>query len=192
MMRISRRGRASIPARAGSERERLESERVGEVEGLRKDPAGNRRNVSRAQFCCLAAMLLTLLGQDSRAETRDLAACRVEPAKIEAAHRKFSLLNHALVPAVAFSDIGCAIIARKNFCAMEMVAFDGNSIVYDYRTGEELPAEKAYFVVSAAVSTPFGFGVVALGDKEAAERLLAELGGGRLLLFDELKNTTFR
>ncbi len=57
--------------------------------------------------------------------------------------------------------------------------------VHDYETEEWLKADQAYFVVSDGVQTPMGFGIVALGDRQRAQRL-AEEKQGKVLTFEEL------
>jgi copper chaperone NosL len=57
--------------------------------------------------------------------------------------------------------------------------------VHDYESEEWLPADEAHFVVSSAIYTPMGHGVVALASAERAATLAQE-HDGRVLQFDEL------
>jgi copper chaperone NosL len=57
--------------------------------------------------------------------------------------------------------------------------------VHDYESEEWLPAEEAHFVVSSAIHTPMGHGVVALASAERAASL-AEEWDGRVFQFNEL------
>lgn len=82
-----------------------------------------------------------------------------------------------------FDDIGCMI---KD---MREAGNTGARLVYvsDYLTGELIEAREAYFVVAdpAALTTPMGYGVVALRSREDALRLVDRVGG-RVMGFEEL------
>ena len=125
----------------------------------------------------------------SRAAEPDLASCKVAPSELAPA-AAFSLKNEALTPGVAFLDLGCAMVWRRQLCAMDMVAFDGNSLVRDYATGREVAAEKAWYVLGAGVETPYGFGIVAFERRASAEDLVARRGTGRIATFDDLKGAS--
>ncbi len=62
---------------------------------------------------------------------------------------------------------------------------EGTLWVHDYETEDWLKADQAFFVISQALYTPMGYGVVALGDEERAKKLAAE-NQGEVVSFKEL------
>lgn len=86
----------------------------------------------------------------------------------------------------AFDDIGCAVVSRNGECATRQSIFDSNAVVRDYITGEEIPAEKAYFVLKTGISTPAGYGIAAFKNKAEAEKFSAEHGQGKVVKWWEL------
>ena len=85
-----------------------------------------------------------------------------------------------------FNDIGCAVISRNGECATRQGIFDGGAATYDYVSGEQVPVEKAYFVLKTDVKTPGGFGIVAFKDKAEAEKFSAGHGKGKVVKWFEL------
>lgn len=150
--------------------------------------AGWGRRCAGRALAALAPLAVLLPPPAARAAEPDLASCRKAPSEVTAEAAPFSLKNEALTPAVAFLDLGCALVWRRQLCAMDMVAFDGNSLVRDHATGREVAAEKAWYVLAAGVETPYGFGIVAFEQRAAAEELVARRGAGRIATFDELKS----
>lgn len=49
--------------------------------------------------------------------------------------------------------------------------------VKDFNTGKWLGSEEAVYVVTDGINTPMMFGVIAVSDKESANRMVAEHGG---------------
>jgi copper chaperone NosL len=85
-----------------------------------------------------------------------------------------------------FCDIGCAVQSRNNECATRQMTFDSNAVVYDFTTGEAVPAEKAFFAFRSSYRTPMGYGIVAFKDKAQAEKFATEHGKGRVIRWFEL------
>jgi hypothetical protein len=86
----------------------------------------------------------------------------------------------------SFNDIGCAIISRNSECATRQGMFDSAAVTYDYQSGEQIPVEKAYFVMKTDVNTPKGFGIVAFKEKAAAEKFSAGHGKGKVVKWFQL------
>jgi len=116
----------------------------------------------------------------------DAEECAGTNAKITDGVRKFSVAVPKGMEHQAFDDIGCAVVSRNNECATRQLLFDSNAVVVDYATGEELPAEKAWFVLKTDVQTPRGYGIVAFKDKTRAEKFSAEHGKGKVVRWFEL------
>jgi hypothetical protein len=92
---------------------------------------------------------------------------------------------------VAYDDIGCSIEWRnRELCAMELSAFDITAKVFDFLTGHELEMAKAYYMVSA--SAPAGSKVIAFGDKQDAEKYVAEQGNMKVVDFTALTELKFK
>lgn len=107
--------------------------------------------------------------------------------------KKFSVLvPKGFERRFSFDDIGCAVINRNNECATRQMLFDANAVVVDYASGEELPAEKAWFVLKTDVKTPRGFGIVAFKDKAQAEQFSAGHGKGKVIKWFELVDEKLR
>ncbi len=108
--------------------------------------------------------------------------------KVGEGEKKFSveLPKAAGLGEQSFNDIGCAVASRNGECAMRQSMFDGGAFTFDYLTGEQLPVEKAHFVMRTDVKTPRGFGIVAFKDKAEAERFSAAHGKGRVVKWFEL------
>ena len=71
-----------------------------------------------------------------------------------------------------FDDVGDMLIHHRRQ-AEEVASF----WVHDYETGEWLRAETAFYVMAEGIHTPMGHGIVALADRDRAERLAREHGG---------------
>ena len=90
----------------------------------------------------------------------------------------------------SYDDVGCAVISRNKECATRQMTFDGNAVVHDYVTGEEVPAEKAFFAFKSNAWTPMGYGIVAFKDKAEAEKFAAEHGKVKVVRWFELVEMT--
>jgi hypothetical protein len=109
--------------------------------------------------------------------------CDKITASAAEAAKKFSVVMPK-VPGMegsAYSDIGCAVRARNEECATRQGLFDSNAHAYDYHSGEEIGVEKAFFVLTADVSTPAGYGIVAFKDRVKADAFAAEHGKAKVL-----------
>ncbi|MDJ0270831.1 MAG: nitrous oxide reductase accessory protein NosL [Aigarchaeota archaeon] len=91
-----------------------------------------------------------------------------------------------------YDDIGEMVLDyKKNSGSRKIIEI----IVFDYATKEPLDATRAWYVKAdpTSLKTPMGFGVVALSEKERAEKLAEEYSGVVLswseLLKVELKPT---
>lgn len=80
-----------------------------------------------------------------------------------------------------FDDLGCLL--RYHDKHGEKVA---NFWVNDYDNREWLNAQNAYFVESDSLTTPMGYGIVAVSNKQRAEEILTEVKSGSVKQFDEL------
>lgn len=109
-------------------------------------------------------------------------------AKLTDAEKQFSmrLPNVRGMGPLLFNDIGCAVASRNNECATRQMVFDEIAAARDYASGEEIAAEKAYFVLKTDVKTPGNFGIVAFRDKAAAEAFAASHGKGKVIRWYEL------
>jgi len=114
--------------------------------------------------------------------------CDSGNAKIEEANRKFAVILPTMsgMEAQSFDDIGCGVISRNGECATRQGMFDSNAMVHDYLSGEQIPAEKAFFVLRTNVKTPRDFGIVAFKDKAEADKFSAAHGRGRVVKWFEL------
>ncbi len=109
-------------------------------------------------------------------------------ATIDEAGKRFSVVTNKVsgMEAQSFNDIGCAVLSRNGECATRQGMFDDNAVVYDYATGEQVKADKAYFVLKTGVPTPRGYGIVAFKDKAEAEKFSAAHGKGKVVKWFEL------
>ena len=116
------------------------------------------------------------------------SVCSVCNMKVNEAEKKFSvaLPNVKGMGPSAYDDIGCAVMSRNNECATRQMTFDSNAIVYDFVTGEQVPAEKAFFAFKTSFRTPMGYGIVAFKDKAQAEKFAAEHGKAKVVRWFEL------
>ena len=132
----------------------------------------------------LLSLFALLLGLASQGMADDCAGS----GKIGEGEKKFSVLlaKAAGMAAQSFNDIGCAVISRNSECATRQNAFDDGAKTYDYRSGEELPVDKAYFLMQSGEKTPRGFGIVAFKDKAEAEKFAAARGKGKVVKWFEL------
>jgi hypothetical protein len=87
---------------------------------------------------------------------------------------------------VSFSDIGCAVVMRKEMCAMELLSFDNSAVVQDFASGREILMSTAYFVVGAGVTTPLVTDIVPFAAEETAKRFVKEWGAGKILRYNDL------
>lgn len=103
-------------------------------------------------------------------------------------NKKFSVVmpNVSGMGPSSFDDIGCAVNSRNKECATRQMTFDSNAIVYDFVTGEEVLAEKAFFTFKSSAWTPMGYGIVAFKDKVEAEKFAAEHGKVKVVKWFEL------
>jgi copper chaperone NosL len=122
------------------------------------------------------------------AEQKKAAVCSYCNMMISEAGEKFSvaLPNVSGMGPSSYDDIGCAIISRNNECATRQMTFDSNATVYDFATGEAVPAEKAFFAFKSSFRTPMGYGIVAFKDKVQAEKFAAEHGKVKVVRWFEL------
>ena len=135
----------------------------------------------------LPFLLLSILAGPSAAA--DDKACPSTSVQIAKENRRFSVLvpkSSGLGGDQAYDDIGCAVLARNEECAMRQSMFDGAALAYDHSTGAEFPAEKMYFVLKTDVKTPRGYGIVAFKDKAEAEKFGAAHGKGKVIKWFEL------
>jgi copper chaperone NosL len=132
----------------------------------------------------IAAMPAAVRADDQK----KLPVCSECNMKITERNKKFSVM----LPKVSgmgpssYDDVGCAVISRNKECATRQMTFDSNAIVYDYLTGEDIPAEKAFFAFKSGLWTPMGYGIVAFKDKVEAEKFAAEHGKVKVVRWFEL------
>jgi hypothetical protein len=109
-------------------------------------------------------------------------------SKINEGEQKFSVMvsKASGMEEQSFNDIGCAVISRNGECATRQGLFDSGAVTYDYLSGEQVPVEKAYFVLKTGVKTPAGFGILAFKDKAEAEKFSAGHGKGKIVKWWEL------
>ncbi len=109
-------------------------------------------------------------------------------AKIDDAGRRFSVMTgkSSGMEAQSFNDIGCAVVSRNSECATRQGMFDDNAVVFDFSTGEQIRADKAYFVLRTGIATPQGYGIVAFKDRAEAEKFSAAHGKGKVVKWFEL------
>ncbi|MDA8099490.1 MAG: nitrous oxide reductase accessory protein NosL [Nitrospiraceae bacterium] len=131
---------------------------------------------------CLGMSLVCASAEISQAE------CGNGSSKIDDANRKFSVVvpKSAGLGEQSYDDIGCAVASRNGECATRQGMFDSGALTWDYATGEQLPVEKAYFVIKTDVKTPQSYGVVGFKDKAAAEKFSSEHGKGKVVKWFEL------
>lgn len=135
------------------------------------------------QIFIVSFLIVSASGEESRGE------CGSGSAKVDDSNRKFSVIvpkSSGLGGEQAYNDIGCAVANRNGECAMRQSMFDGAAVAYDYVTGAEIPAEKAFFVLKTDVKTPQGYGIVAFKDKAEAEKFQAARGKGKIVKWFEL------
>lgn len=116
------------------------------------------------------------------------SVCSVCNMKISEAERKFSVVlpNAEGMGPASYDDIGCAVMSRNSECATRQTTFDRIAIVYDFVSGEQVPAEKAFFAFKTSFRTPMGYGIVAFKDKARAEKFAAEHGKVNVVKWFEL------
>lgn len=111
-------------------------------------------------------------------------ACIQVDEKVRGDLEKYSVYGDANGP-LYFSGISCAIRHRnKTLCAMEMVSFDSTAMVYDFQTGEEVAAAKAYYWIGEKNG---GEQVLAFGGKDSADKYLAGQKHGTVVDYQGLK-----
>ena len=137
------------------------------------------------------AVLFTLLmplGATLAEEARKAPACAQCNMKVTDADRKVSayLPNVQGMGPSHYCDLGCAVQSRNTECATRQMTFDANAVVYDFLTGEAVPAEKAFFVFKSSFRTPMGYGIVAFKDKAEADTFAAEHGKAKVIRWFEL------
>jgi copper chaperone NosL len=116
------------------------------------------------------------------------AVCPVCNMQVADADKKFSayLPNVSGMGPSTFDDIGCAVQSRNTECASRQTTFDSNAVVYDFVSGEAVPAEKAFFAFKSTFRTPMGYGIVAFKDKTQAEKFAVEHGKVQVVKWFEL------
>lgn len=119
-------------------------------------------------------------------EQKGAHACKKCDMKFSDADKKFSVTVSQGIEFSEFDDIGCAMVWKYGECAMRQDAFDNYAVAHDYETGEQVPVQKALFVVESGVKTPMGYGVIAFKTKEQAEKLVAELKKGKVIKYADL------
>ena len=137
----------------------------------------------KKQIICL--MILTLIFGFAAIVSAD--DCD-NTSKINEGEQKLSVVLPKVsgMEPMSFNDIACAVISRNGECASRQSIFDSSALTYDYASGEQMPVEKAYFVLKTDVKTPKGFGVVAFKDKAEAEKFSAAHGKGKVVKWFEL------
>jgi hypothetical protein len=131
-------------------------------------------------------MLSILVGPSAAGDDK---TCPSGSVKITEENKRFSVLvpkSSGLGSDQSYDDIGCAVLARNEECAMRQSMFDSAAMVYDHFTGAEFPAEKMYFVLKTDVKTPRGIGIVAFGDKADADKFSSAHGKGKVIKWFEL------
>ena len=137
----------------------------------------------------IVLVLIFMMAAAGRADDRKKQpVCSVCNMKISEADKKFSVVlpNAEGMGPAAYDDIGCAVMSRNGECATRQMTFDSNAVVYDFVTGEAVPAEKAFFAFKSSFRTPMGYGIVAFKDKVQAERFAAEHGRVKVMRWFEL------
>ena len=84
-----------------------------------------------------------------------------------------------------FDDIGCLLIYHKKH--QENIA---HFWVKDFDTQKWLKADNAFFVRSDSIQTPMGFGIIAFGTAESAQKILPSQDHNQILKFPRLLETT--
>jgi copper chaperone NosL len=137
----------------------------------------------------LPFVLIVAIAAAGSAESQKKApVCSVCNMVVDEAVKKFSVVlpNVSGMGPSSYDDIGCAISSRNNECATRQMTFDSNAIVYDFVTGDAVPAEKAFFAFKSSFRTPMGYGIVAFRDKVQAEKFAAEYGKVKVVRWFEL------
>ena len=137
----------------------------------------------------LSFVLLGAAGAAVRADDKTRpSVCSVCNMKVNEAEIKFSVMlpNIKGMGPSSYDDIGCAIMSRNGECATRQMIFDSIAIVHDFVTGEQVPAEKAFFAFKTSFRTPMGYGIVAFKDKAQAEKFAAEHGKAKVVRWFEL------
>ncbi len=65
-------------------------------------------------------------------------------------------------------------------------------VVRDYVTDKPIDAESAFFVYGSRATSPAGDDLVAIGDKEEAEKFSQKYSGKRIFKFDEVSDALIR
>jgi copper chaperone NosL len=153
-------------------------------------PHSNQEVAMRSRLPIIAFLLALLVsvGTISADEAKKTPSCAVCNMKVTESSKKFSayLPNVSGMGPSHFCDIGCAVQSRNNECATRQMTFDSNAIVYDFLTGEAIPAEKAFFAFKSTFRTPMGYGIMAFRDKAGAEKFAAEHGKVKVIRWFEL------
>ncbi|MEK6742643.1 MAG: nitrous oxide reductase accessory protein NosL [Nitrospirota bacterium] len=137
----------------------------------------------------LSLVLIIAMAAAGRADDKvKPSICSVCNMKISETERKFSVVlpNAEGMGPASYDDIGCAVMSRNGECATRQSFFDGIAIVFDFVTGEQVPAEKAFFAFKSSFRTPMGYGIVAFRDKAQAEKFAAEHGKVKVVKWFEL------
>jgi len=139
-------------------------------------------------FLFSSILIIAMVTAGRADDQKKPAVCSVCNMKVSEAGKKFSveLPNVSGMGPASFCDIGCALISRNSECATRQSTFDSNAIVYDLMTGEQVPAEKAFFAYKSSFRTPMGYGIVAFKDKAEAEKFAAEHGKAKVVRWFEL------
>jgi nitrous oxide reductase accessory protein NosL len=65
-------------------------------------------------------------------------------------------------------------------------------VVTDYLTGKAIDGESAYYIYGSRAISPAGDDLVAIGDRDRAEKFSQEYNGKRVLRFDEVSDALIR
>jgi len=122
------------------------------------------------------------------------AECPGPNVRITEAEKKFAVILPAAagMESQSFDDIGCSVLSRNSECASRQSTFDGYALVADYLTGEQVPVEKAFFVLKANVKTPREYGIVAFKEKAHALKFSAEHDGGNIVMWPALIDSSLK
>lgn len=102
---------------------------------------------------------------------------------VQGEEKKYSVCSRVDGPEY-FADIRCALLRRKDLCAMELSTFDLSGRVYDYYSGAEVVITEALYVVVDGRIHAFS----GQGD---ADRFIGEQGAGESITFEQLTAMRF-
>jgi hypothetical protein len=144
------------------------------------------QKMSRALVPVMAVMMIIGVAAAPAVDKQLPSVCRLCNMHLDPADRRFSVTVAEGMEASAFDDIGCALLWRDGEGAMRTSSFDANARVYDFRTGEPIMIEQAFFVHRAGLRTPMGYDIAAFKKRDDAESLVQEKGQRAVLTFNQL------